>query len=100
MGAITAKIECTNKSTAWEGATSLSFGPDYADGRNAEWAAATPSLSVSLTVIDSVAERFEVGGKSTLTFTPSDDQSETVSFEHDGSCEDVDHPQGFAASDE
>lgn len=75
MTAITAKVACTTKSQAWDGATKLSFGPDYADGRNAEWAAATPNLSVSMTVIDAVADNFELGGKYMLTFTPSDDEA-------------------------
>jgi hypothetical protein len=70
--AVTAKIRCNTKSPAYPGATSLSFGADYQDGRNAEWAAATPSLSISMTVNDAAAEHFEQGKAYTLTFTPED----------------------------
>jgi len=73
MVQVTAKVECTQKEQAWDGATRLAFGPDYRDGRNAEWAAATPSLSVQMMVLDAVAEHFEHGGKCTLTFTPTED---------------------------
>lgn len=73
MVEVTAKVKCSSKAPAWEGAARLSFEPDYQDGRNAEWAAATPHLSLSMTVVDSVAEHFEQGGKYTLTFTPTED---------------------------
>lgn len=71
MRVVTAKVTCTAKSEGFEGASSLSFSPDYQDGRNAEWAAATPNLSLSMTVIGAVAEHFELGGKYTLSFEPS-----------------------------
>lgn len=71
MRVVTAKVACTSKQPAWEGASTLSFGPDYADGRNAEWAAATPALSLSMTVNGDVADAFELGGKYTLSFEPS-----------------------------
>jgi hypothetical protein len=71
MRVVTAKVACTSKQPAWEGASSLSFSPDYADGRNAEWAAATPSLSPTMTVKGDVADAFELGAKYTLTFEPS-----------------------------
>lgn len=71
MTAVTAKVECTSKSDqGW--ATVLSFQPDYKDGRNAEWAEATPSLVINMTVKTSVGEHFKQGGKYTLTFEPSD----------------------------
>lgn len=52
---------------------SLSIGPDYADGANAEWAKYTPTLSLSMNVLPSVAENFNVGDKFTLTFEKSTD---------------------------
>lgn len=84
---VTAKIECTSKSLWQDGETaSLSFAPDYADGRNAEWAAATPALNLSMTVKGGVSELFGQGRKYTLTFTPAD--------EVDG------EPEAAAAADE
>lgn len=65
---VTAKVELRSKKPGYNGQI-LEFGPDYADGRNKEWAAATPSLSLSMTVIDSVAEHFIQGEKYTLTFS-------------------------------
>jgi hypothetical protein len=67
---ITAKVKVSNKAPAYEGVTSLAFQPDYADDRNKEWAAATPTLSLAMTVKDSVAEHFELGQAFTLTFEP------------------------------
>jgi len=71
--AVTAKVECTGRSVPYEGEVALSFGPDYADGRNAEWAAATPHLSLSMTVNDEAGQHFQLGGTYTLTFTPNAD---------------------------
>lgn len=50
------------------GTATLQFRPDYEQGRNAEWAAATPALSVGMTVKTEVAEGVEVGDAWTLTF--------------------------------
>jgi hypothetical protein len=47
---------------------SLQFRPDYDQGRNAEWAEATPALSLGMTVKNEVAEQVEVGDAFTLTF--------------------------------
>lgn len=68
----TAKIICTAKQPAGDGQTRLGFSPDYAEGRNAEWAKYTPSLSLTQVVLDSVAERFEVGTRITLLFAEDD----------------------------
>ncbi len=74
---ITAKIKCVMKvdeNVGTEHAYSrLSFSPDYEDGRNAEWAAATPTLSLSMNLRGDVADRFESGKRYTLTFEPSAD---------------------------
>lgn len=77
--AVTAKVQVNTKSAYGEGENaqaSLSIGPDYSDSRNAEWAAATPALSLSMTVNGAVGDFFEQGAKYTLTFTRSDEQPE------------------------
>jgi hypothetical protein len=73
MVAVTAKVQVSAKTQSGPDAFSLSFQPDYADGRNAEWAAFTPHLSLSMTVKREVADHFELNGRYTLTFTPSED---------------------------
>lgn len=74
---ITAKIECTRKVDHAAGTehaqSTVSFMPDYRDGRNAEWAAATPSLSLTMTLRGDVADRFQVGKRYMLMFEPSPD---------------------------
>lgn len=72
MTRITAKVKCTSKQDIVD-QVALRFEADYADGRNAEWARFTPSLTVSMNVKGDVAEQFEPGGKYTLTFEPSED---------------------------
>lgn len=56
----------------WEGTPwgwEVEFTPDYAEGRNAEWAAATPSGMIRLTIKNELAaEQFEPGGAYTVTF--------------------------------
>lgn len=72
---ITAKIRCTSKMGTGEGdnrTTPVSFAPDYQDGRNQEWAFATPSLQLNMTLRGAAADHFEVGKKYTLTFTPEE----------------------------
>jgi hypothetical protein len=72
---VTAKIKCTSKQPMGdhEGAdVTLGFQPDYQDGRNKEWASATPALGLTMTVKSSVAEHFESGRAYTLTFTPEE----------------------------
>jgi hypothetical protein len=39
----------------------LTFTPDYEEGRNAEWADATPALSLTMTVKAEVGALFEAG---------------------------------------
>lgn len=50
----------------------LGFNADYNDERNKEWARYTPGLSVTMTVIGSVAENFDLGGRYLLTFVKQD----------------------------
>lgn len=92
MHVVTAKVTCTGKSAGYGDSVALSFQPDYADGRNAAWAAATPSLSLSMTVKGDVANEFEQGARYTLSFEPSE---KVESFEHAGDCAAVKHPAGF-----
>jgi hypothetical protein len=69
---ITAKVKLTSK-TLYTGSQQLVFGVDYADGKNKSWAAPTPTLNLTMTVKNEVADAFELGGSYTLTFSPSDD---------------------------
>ena len=81
---VTAKIVCSYKSMSGEGdqrLAQLSFQPDYQDGRNAGWATATPSLSLSMTVKGAVADRFEQGGRYTLCFT-EDEPADQAPVDH------------------
>jgi hypothetical protein len=60
---ITAKVKLTQKlENGGDGEdrfVALQFLPDYQDGRNQEWAASTPALSLTVTVKGAVADRFE-----------------------------------------
>lgn len=76
MTDVTAKVVVTKAETLSEGTdyeqVSLGFAPDYADGRNKEWAVATPVLTLAMTVKPEVAEHFPQGKAFTLTFSPED----------------------------
>ena len=67
---ITAKARVTGKTPNTDGQTNLNFGANYVSGLNQEWAKYTPILNITMVVLDSVAENFEVGQAFTLTFTP------------------------------
>lgn len=71
--ATTAKVTVARKVDAGDGQTQLTFSADYADGRNKEWAKYTPALSLVMTVLDGVAEQFEVGQPLVLTLEPAKD---------------------------
>jgi hypothetical protein len=82
---VTAKVRLGSKQSWNEaGDTILQFYPDYADGRNKAWAAASPSLSLMMTVRKDVAELFEQMGTYTLTFERNDDDKPKKE-EEDGS---------------
>lgn len=73
---ITARVTCTGKqSPGWggPGSATLMFTPDYRDDRNKAWAAASPNLSVTMTVNGDVADQFETGWNYELTFQRHDD---------------------------
>jgi hypothetical protein len=68
---VTAKIKCNLKQeyiVGGNGYVTLGFMPDYAAGRNAEWAHSTPHLDLRMTVKAEVAPQFEVGKSYTLQF--------------------------------
>jgi len=70
---ITAKVHCQSKTEIGEGdnhQATVTFVPDYADGRNKEWSMYTPALSLTMTVKGAVADRFKAGDAYTLTFEP------------------------------
>lgn len=66
--AFTAKVTLASK-TDFGNMVGLSFLPDYAEGRNAEWAEATPSMTLSMTVKRTLADQLDEGAALTLTFT-------------------------------
>ena len=67
---ITAKVFCSSKTVykGGNGGAQFKFAVDYQDGRNKEWAQATPTLSLDMSV--NREDMFEVGKSYTLTFTP------------------------------
>lgn len=68
---ITVKVYVTDKEdTGYEGQVRLTFEPDYAEGRNSEWALYTPGLSLQMFVKAEVADQFSQYQPLTLTFTP------------------------------
>lgn len=69
---VTAKVKVAGKGDVVDGQVALSFTADYADERNKEWAKYTPALSLQMTVLESVADKFAVGQPFTLTFTPEE----------------------------
>jgi len=73
MSQITAVANVFSKKDAGNGQTALQFGADYNDERNKSWAKYTPGLSLHVTVLDSVAEQFEQGGRYLLTFERAED---------------------------
>jgi hypothetical protein len=66
--AFTVKVFVSGKAENGNGETSLSFTADYNDGANKEWAKYTPSLNLSMVVLNEVAEGINYGDKFTGTF--------------------------------
>lgn len=64
---ITAKVRCASRVRVTDELDVVQFGPDYADGANADWAYYTPSMTLTLNVRRDVP--FEQGAHYTLTFT-------------------------------
>lgn len=75
---ITAKVRLQSKNVHQEGTeqeqVQLQFVADYDDGRNKEWSRYTPALSLSMTVLPEVADRFADGAAFTLTFEPDNQE--------------------------
>lgn len=69
---VTAKFKVASKLEAG-GQVHLKFFPDYNDERNKAWAPFTPSGEVSLTVIQSVGDLFEIGDNFLVEFTREGD---------------------------
>lgn len=68
---ITAKVICYRKDVTSQGdlrGATVHFSPDYADGRNQEWAQATPSLSLTMTLNGHAADLFEQSKRYELQF--------------------------------
>lgn len=63
-----AKLLCTGKTPNGPDQVTATFGPDYADGANAEWAKYTPALHLTMTLKDSAADLVDVGDHLTVTF--------------------------------
>lgn len=71
--AVTARFK-VNRKTEMDWATEVEMTPDYAQGKNAEWAAATPAGMIRLTVANDVAaEQFIEGKGYEIVFTQLDD---------------------------
>lgn len=67
----TAKLKLGSKFPSSTSTTALTFGPNYgAHGAevNKEWAEATPSLRLQMTVKNALAEQLELGDEFTVTF--------------------------------
>jgi len=70
---VTAKVIVTSASVQTDDDTGapvhgrVTFGPDYADGRNKAWAYATPGLNLDMTLNGDVAGAFELGKRYTLS---------------------------------
>ncbi|WP_104116959.1 hypothetical protein [Arthrobacter sp. B1805] len=73
MSKTTAVAKLTGKAASISGTVGLSFYADYNDERNKAWAKYTPALSISITVLESVAEQFEQGANYLVTFEAVDD---------------------------
>lgn len=69
MAGMNVRALITGKSAAGE-VTALTLGPDYGDGRNQEWAQATPSFATQMAVLNGLAEELEVGQEVEITLTP------------------------------
>jgi hypothetical protein len=63
-----AKVTCISKTPSGADQVTAVFGPDYADGANAEWAKYTPSLSLTMVLKGSAADLVDEGDHITLTF--------------------------------
>ncbi len=68
MKQVSAKVKVNSATPLADGQVAVVIGPDYEDGRNAEWAKYTPGLGIQMTVKEEVAEVFVAGATATLLF--------------------------------
>jgi len=69
---VTAKFK-VNRLSEYDTATEVELTPDYAEGKNKEWAEFTPAGMMRMTVKNSVAAEFFKQNRSfTVTFTPDE----------------------------
>jgi len=72
----TLKMRLSSKTLSGSGEyaqCALQFTTDYQDGRNREWATATPVADIKFTVKDEIGERFELGKAYTFTVSETED---------------------------
>jgi hypothetical protein len=84
MTGFTAKVHLSSVQESGTGdarSAALRFAPDYRDGRNADWAHATPGLALEMTVRGDVIDRLglRAGQDFTLTFGRDGDEQGVVS---------------------
>lgn len=79
MSGVTAKVRCVSKEIRGEGdarIASVAFSANYSDANgervNTDWSAATPHLSVSMTLSAGAVDLFEQGRNYTLIFEPEE----------------------------
>lgn len=73
---ISAKVVCGQKVETGEGDARqavVTFGADYADDRNKEWAKYTPHLQLAITLNGPAADHFEQGKRYDLQFVENTD---------------------------
>lgn len=71
MTDITAKVKVCGIHSHGEGeytSIRVMMDPDYEDGRNSEWALATPGINIGMNLRPEIAARFNQGDKVTVTF--------------------------------
>jgi hypothetical protein len=72
MGEVTAKFK-VNRVSNMDWATEIEMVPDYAEGRNKEWEAATPAGMIRMTIKNELAaKQFKEGQPVTVIFAPED----------------------------
>ncbi len=73
---MSAKLNCASKTESGVGddrQVTVTFGADYADGRNKEWARFTPSANVSIVLKGELGDRYQIG-KSYVMFIQEEDE--------------------------
>ncbi|HJW36567.1 MAG TPA: hypothetical protein VJ769_08005 [Actinomycetes bacterium] len=75
---VTAKLRVVGKTQVGSDQTQVSFQPDYQNDRNKDWAAATPALTLSMTMLTTVADLFNQGEAIDMTLSHNPDQPGTL----------------------